>query len=102
VDANAERNLFVVHGILFRAIEELRKSPKPWNSQTKRAVKLLAQARGIAHDSWEALDGDTRKAIVRSVGTPNTRKDPMAGTHAGGNDGGTQYKLFHEPDASGR
>lgn len=54
------RTLFVLRGLLFRAKLELEGTPKPWPNKVKQARFILAQAKGIAHDAYEALPADLR------------------------------------------
>lgn len=59
-ESELARTLFVLRGLLFRAKVELERTPKPWPNKVREARFILAQAKGIAHDAYEALPSDLR------------------------------------------
>lgn len=70
-ESELARTLFVLRGLIFRAHLTLERSAKPWTHHTKEARFLLAQAKGIAHDAYQALPQSLRQG---SGQTP----DPLA------------------------
>lgn len=64
------RTIFHVRGILFRASVQLEGTPKPWPDRTRKVRALVAQAKGMLHDAFEALPPQYRTAA--------TTTDPVA------------------------
>jgi len=75
---DAVPTIFVARGIIFRALVELEKTPKPWPNSVVKARLLVAQAQGILFDSWRTQSAEIRETTIQKVRDAHADANPVA------------------------
>jgi len=68
-DVEVARLTYRFRGILFRALGELEKTPKPWPDNIRKSRNALLKVHTGLKEKWDAFPQEIRQQAVRSIAT---------------------------------